>query len=167
MFNLINFKKMTRVNFKNRKDAFLSATKVVAMALVIGLVAVSCGKKEDGNDKKEDEAKFTAGAKAKIETFGKSSKNVKLVYYVATSDCRKYHVMQYENGTNTEREEYWVYFSDCGETYKSAVKTFEDANMLLNKDDNNLWVQVKSDDVSKLSWQDYYDMAKSMFKVVE
>jgi hypothetical protein len=38
---------------------------------------------------------------------------------------------------------------------------------LLNKDDNNLWVQVKSDDVSKLSWQDYYDMAKSMFKVVE
>ena len=34
---------MTRIDFKNRKDAFISAMRVVMMATAIGAVMVSCG----------------------------------------------------------------------------------------------------------------------------
>ena len=39
-----------KINFQNRKNVFLSATRVLTMTLFIGLITVSCGKDDDNGD---------------------------------------------------------------------------------------------------------------------
>ena len=170
---------MTRVNFKNRKDAFISATRVIAMATVIGVVTVSCGggggqkqgaALDKATEKMVEEASkgmsFTKAGQTKIASFGKTEQGKRIVAYddyPNSSYCEYYIVgnVGYGWGSTVYRIHYDT------EQGKRYYNRYIEDTPINDKDDNGLWIEKRASQEFS-SWQAAYDNYKNEgSKIVE
>ncbi|MCL2039220.1 MAG: hypothetical protein FWG85_02185 [Bacteroidetes bacterium] len=150
--------------------------RLVLIALAVGLVMVACGgsQKQDADLKKATEkmveeaikgASFTKSGQTKIDSFGKTEKDKRIVAYDVFPNDNKYeyYVVVYDDGGWVSSNYRLFFDSEDGKRYYGYVNE----DYIAEKDDNGLWVKTKLES-GYSSWQEAYDHYKNEgYKFVE